>query len=204
VTVTEVIFAVEGYVDVAVAEKLIRLSGRVPRPGPRPGGKTAIDRNLTRWNQQSNRQPFLILRDWDEDDAVVCIPSLLDRLKIDVIVAPSLVFRIPVRSTESWLMADFEAFARYFRIGKHSVPVDVDDLVNPKRTAVDLCRTSPKSIRDGMLPREGSGRSVGAEYASFMADFGQNHWDPVRAATRSPSLQRAIKCIRRMVDEGRW
>lgn len=201
---TEVLYAVEGVTDVPVAEKLIRLVGRVPRLGPVPSGKSQIDKNLDRWNQSSNRQPFLVIRDWDTNDKVECVPALLTKLLTRDLEAPGFAFRIAVRAIESWLMADADSFAEFFVARKSRLPIDPDSLQNPKLALVTVCSRSPARIRTGMLPRPGSGRVVGPEYASLVVEFGRSHWDPERASLRSPSLNRTIGSLRSLVASGAW
>ena len=161
-----------------VAEKLVRLVGRTPRRGPVPAGKARLDANLMRWDQPSNRQPFLVLRDWDDDDGVACVPGLIDKVRGDGPGSRVLAVRIAVRSVESWLLADSEAFSSFFRVRRNTLPPSPDELVDPKGAVLQACSRSPSNIRKGMLPRVGSGRRVGPEYAAFVVEFGRDHWDP--------------------------
>ena len=50
-------------------------------------------------------------------------------------------------------------------------------------------------IRDDMVPREGSGRSIGPAYVSRIIEFALSHWRPAEASHRSESLRRAIACL---------
>ena len=80
-----------------------------------------------------------------------------------------------------------------------------DDLDNPKRDLVDLCRRSRRSeVKDAMVPRSVGGRLVGPEYASRIISFVQRAWDPEGAARRSPSLRKPMASLRAFVDRGVW
>ena len=201
---SEVIYAVEGATDVPVAEKLVRMVGRIPRRGPIPAGKGRLDINLPRWNVPSNRQPFLVLRDWDANDGVACVPALLDKLRGEAAGSPGLAVRIAVRSVESWLLADSEAFSTFFRVRRDLLPTEPDEIADPKGVVLQLCSRSPSNIRRGMLPRSGSGRRVGPEYAAFVIEFGRQHWDPSRARGNSPSLNRSIARLEALIADQVW
>ena len=132
-----------------VAEKLVRMVGRIPRRGPIPAGKGRLDINLPRWNVPSNRQPFLVLRDWDSNDGVACVPALLDKLRGEAAGSPGLAVRIAVRSVESWLLADSEAFSTFFRVRRDLLPTEPDEIADPKGVVLQLCSRSPSNIRRG-------------------------------------------------------
>ena len=51
-----------------------------------------------------------------------------------------------------------------------------------------------------MVPRDGSGRSVGPAYASRMIEYVEGFWRPEVAAHRADSLRRAIACVVRLVS----
>ncbi len=78
------------------------------------GGKSKLDVAISRWNQPSNKVPFLVLRDWDVNDGPNCVPEHVEALLGTSAGTPRLALRIPVRATESWLLADAEAFQAFF------------------------------------------------------------------------------------------
>jgi hypothetical protein len=199
----EVIYAVEGATDEPIAEALIRMVGHTPRKGPPPKGKTALDRGLARWNRSSNRQPMLVLRDWDRDDGN-CAPELLARLMPDGLRTATLAVRIPVRSIESWLLADIQGFSKYFRVDERLLPSDPDELENPKSVLIRVCAKAPAQIRNAMQPRQGSGRAVGPEYTALVTEFGSRHWDGARARENSPSLHRSLCRLEELTARGLW
>ena len=80
---------------------------------------------------------------------------------------------------------------------------DPEALDNPKRQIVNLAsRSNHPAIRRDMIPREGSGRSVGPGYESKVIEYAQMKWRPVVAAKRSDSLRRAMACLDRLVGAG--
>jgi hypothetical protein len=107
--------------------------------------------------------------------------------------------RIVVRSAEAWLLADADAIADYFKISANRVPRSPEELVNPKRAFVDLCRRSRSgSIRAAMVPSAKGGRSQGPEYAVLIRQFAADTWEPSRAAVNAPSLRRAQDALVRL------
>lgn len=69
---------------------------------------------------------------------------------------------------------------------------------------VNLGRRSRKrAIRKDMVPRHGSGRTVGPAYASRLIEFVSTEWRPAVAAERSDSLKRAIRCLQELLASGR-
>lgn len=184
-------YAVEGRTDQPIAEKLLRTSGLNPDRPLIADGKANLDQKLPGLNRSAGQLAWLIIRDLDRDDLNSCVPDL--RLKL--LNGPAnagMCFRLAVRSSEAWLMADYESFTKFFAIRKQ-VPSDVDTLDDPKRVLTNLCRKSRRrKIREGVPPRLGSGRRVGPEYVAIMQDFIQRAWCPDRARQRSPSLERAL------------
>ena len=91
------------------------------------------------------------------------------------------------------MLADHQAFAHYFAIGRR-LPHRVDELDDPKQHLIDLCRRSrSKDIREGVPPRPGSGRRVGPEYVAIIREYALSSWSPDRARNQSPSLERALE-----------
>jgi hypothetical protein len=196
-------FGVEGATDVPVAEALIRYVGREPLRTYVGGGKSKLDSRIRRWTKSSNQAPFLVLRDWDRDDPGSCVVEFLDELMERWSCPARVAVRVPVRSVESWLMADHEAFASYFATSVG--PASPDQLADPKGTLVEACRRSRSSaIRDDMVPRGGSGRRVGELYEARVIEFGRRHWRPSAASLNSPSLARTIVRLEALVRRRVW
>lgn len=187
--------AVEGRIDAAVAERLLRVAelpvGRVWNVG----GKTKLDPKLPGYNRAASHSPWLVLRDLDHDDENECVPSL--RLRLLGGEPPSgMCFRLAVREVEAWFMADRNNCATFFDVPSSLVAAEVESLDDPKQALVNLSRRSRKrAIREGMAPRPRSGRRVGPEYTALVREFGRDIWDPCAARKNSQSLDRALRCL---------
>jgi hypothetical protein len=74
----------------------------------------------------------------------------------------------------------------------------VDEVV--LRRPVDLAaRSRRRAIREDMVPRSGSGRSVGQAYASRLIEFVDGYWRPEMAANNSDSLRRCCERLDEIV-----
>jgi len=158
------------------------------------GGCHGLDAEIPKFLQMTRSHAVCILRDLDSE---VCAPSLLKRLGADKAADPSnLVFRVPVRQIEAWLLADAESFSRHFKISKAMIPACPDDLDDAKEGVLRLIRRSNSpTMKEAMLPREGYSNRTGPEYASALKDFVIKVWSPDRARARSPSLDRSLKAF---------
>ena len=198
---TLVYVAVEGRTDAPIAERMVGLVGLEPITVIEAGGKSKLDPRIPHLNQSGANLNWLILRDLDHD--APC-PSELIRSLVSR-TSPRVSLRVPVRTVESWVLADAEGFAQEFSIDRGLLPERPDDLDHPKSHLVDMCRRSrqPK-IRQAMAPRPNSMRKVGPEYANRLTAFARRTWNPERAARRSPSLGRALDALTRLVSNGVW
>jgi hypothetical protein len=191
--------AVEGIVDETVARTLISFAGGSPGRVHGKQGKPFLQRRIGGYNAAAEHAPWMVLIDLDNDH--VCAPPLracwLPQL------APRLCFRVAVRAVEAWLLADAERIATFLHVARGKVPTDPEILDNPKATMVALARSSRRSdVREDMVPREGSGRPVGAAYSSRLIEFASSSWRPGIAAKRAESLRRAIDCLKRLCEDG--
>lgn len=195
---SEVSYAVEGWADEPVAERIITKAGHQPRRILTADGKARLDAKIPGYNRSAQHRLWLVMRDLDHDDAATC-PADLRRGLVGGDVSPGLALRFAVRSVESWLMADVDGFSQFFGLHVSRVPREPDALPDPKHALVDTCRRSrSRAIREGVVPRPGSGRRVGPEYTATIREFVGQAWDIDRAETESPSLARAIADVERI------
>ena len=188
--------AVEGLVDEAVVQRLIRHVGGVPGAVYGKEGKELLRRKVAGYDNAARNAPWIVLVDLDRDHA--CAPPLVKDWLPNA--APQLCFRVAVRAVEAWLLADRERLAAFLKIRANSVSQQPETLDDPKRALVDLARSSRRrAIRDEMVPRAGSGRPVGPAYTSRVIEYARNHWRPDVAASRADSLRRAIECLTRLI-----
>lgn len=192
--------AVEGLVDEAVLRRLISQVGADAGTIHNKGGKGRLLQQIHAYNHAARFRPWVILLDLDRD--ADCAPSYLRQLPEP---SPHLCLRIAVRAVEAWLLADREHFSSFFAVPAGRIPSGPDDLNDPKRSLVDLARYSRrKDIRQDLVPRPESGRSVGPAYSSrlleFIRDSGSG-WRPDAGAERSQSLRRCLRHLERLAGE---
>lgn len=192
--------AVEGDLDEAVVRRLVEHVGA--RPGPVHGrnGKAHLRQRLGGYNQAAHLSPWLVLVDLDHD--AECAPPL--RTSWLPNPAPYMCFRIAVRMVEGWLLADRERLSRFLSVHASQVPLNPEAVDDPKQSMVELARQSRRrEIREDMVPRQATGRSVGPAYTSRLIEFVTvplGGWRPDVAAKASDSLERCLRCLRQMVQ----
>lgn len=151
-----------------------------------------IKKRINNYNIAAERMPFFILTDLDSD---VCAPSKI-RLWLDRPIHNNLIFRIAVRQIESWLIADYKNFEKYFQIKPGNIPFDVDNIDNPKSELIKIIKKSKnRTIINDMVPRENSTAKIGPNYNNRINEFVKNYWDSELACNHSGSLYRAIQSI---------
>jgi hypothetical protein len=185
--------AVEGIADEAVARRVVQSVGLDLGRVHGKLGKHALDRGLKGYNSAARFAPWLVLRDLDHD--ADCAPELCAQLVPSK--SSQLALRVPVRSVESWLLADREAIAKYLGVQLVAAPSSPEDLNRPKRSLVDLARKSRRGdVRRDMVPAEGISCEVGPAYAARLIEFALGLWRPEVAAQRSDSLARCLRALR--------
>jgi hypothetical protein len=182
--------ATEGIVDEAVVRRMILEVGAQPGPVYGKNGKRHLRERITGYNNAARFSPWIVLLDLDHDAG--CAPPLRSHWLPKP--APFMCLRIAVRQVEAWLLADRENIAKFLAVAASRVPRHVETMTNAKEAMVDLARRSRRrDIREDMMPRSGSGRSVGPTYASRLIEFAQGMWNPQEAARPSDSLRRSMK-----------
>ena len=132
--------------------------------------------------------PILLLTDLDQHP---CPSGLMDDW-LDIEAHANLVFRVAVREVESWLLADREGFADFLGIDVVNIPLQPDQVADPKRSLVNLARRSrSRMLRESIVPRRGSTAVQGPDYNGCIGEFVRNEWNPDAATHCSPSLGRA-------------
>ena len=191
--------AVEGDVDEAVLRRLVEHVGATPGPVHGRNGKHHLRQRLDGYNQAACLSPWVVLVDLNHD--ADCAPPL--RVSWLPNLAPYMCFRVAVRMGEAWLLADRERLASFLSIRVPQVPLDPEAVDDPKHTMVELAKLSRRrEIREDMVPRPGSGRTVGPAYTSRLIEFvvsGAAGWRPDVAAKSSDSLGRCLRCLRWLV-----
>lgn len=150
-----------------------------------------IAKRIGAFNHAARGGPWIVLADLDSNP---CAPGLIGRWLPNG-PHPNLILRIAVREVEAWLLADAAAFAQTLGIPAHLVPLQPENLPDPKRTLVDTCRRSRRSeLKRDVLPRHPSD-AQGPGYNSRIGQFVQSAWRPEAARAAAPSLDRAMRAI---------
>jgi hypothetical protein len=192
--------AVEGPTDEAAVRRLISHVGATPGTMYGKKGKPHLQQNIRRYNEAARYRPWVVVVDLDHD--ADCAPSL--RAEWLPSIAPTLCFRIAVRAIETWFLADRQRMAHFLSIPMSNIPHEPEAVDDPKTLLVNLARRSRRrAIREDIVPRPESGRSVGPAYTSRLIEFAESRtigWRPEVAATSSYSLRRCLSCLERLVN----
>jgi hypothetical protein len=184
---------VEGLMDEAAANSIIKMAGHTPGTCFGKKGYTKIQAKVRGFNQTSVGAIYLVLIDF-MDTGLDCPAEVVSQWV--PYRQPNLLFRIVVRELESWLLADKENLADFLNVGVTKIPTDPERLKDPKLTLVNLARSSrSRSIREALVPDPGSATAKeGRLYTSEMIRFIQERWDIANARGNSESLNKC--CIR--------
>ncbi|HBF32571.1 hypothetical protein [Rhizobium sp.] len=156
------------------------------------GGFGYLKSKLSNFVQMSRNSPVLLLTDLDNDQ---CGPSL-KRKWFGSLEQPALFFfRVAVRETEAWLLADSRALSVYLGVSEASIPRNPETLADPKRELVTIARKAKKELRQDIVPERGSKSIQGIGYNRALCPFVERHWDIRSAAKNSDSLNRACRRI---------
>lgn len=194
------LIVVEGKLEEPVSLKLLKSLGLDPPPNPpvNKRGNEAFWADAHRYNDAAKRGPVLALVDLEA--TTDCPPTVL-RTNLAVERHPDYILRIMVRMVESWLLGDRDNLSRFLQISAALFPDNPDAESSPKLTLVNLARRSrSRAIREDLVPAKGAAGIVGNNYTSQLAQFVQDHWQPLEAQRRSESLRRAIKAIQKTCE----
>jgi len=166
---------VEGITDEPVAKMLLKHVGLEVGISYGRKGKAYVLGHVPVYNKAAHFAPWFVLVDLDMDtqcpaEAIVLwLPEPANGMR----------FRIAVRAVEAWLLADRESMASFLSVSLSKIPHQIDLDPNPKQTLINIARTSSnRSVRDDIVPREGSGAKFGPLYVSRLANFAEKHWKP--------------------------
>jgi len=135
----------------------------------------------------------------DLDNEYECAPSLIQDWLPPGKQMNNFLFRIAVHEIESWLLADRDCFASYFSISRELVPLEPDNQVDPKHTIISLAKRSRKrEIKEDIIPIDDYA-SMGPGYNIQFQYFIKNIWNIDSARKNSPSLDKAIKSLEKLI-----
>lgn len=156
----------------------------------RKGGVGYLRSSFSKFCQMANRDYVLLLADLDRGQ---CAPSLIAGWLGGHAAPEKLLFRVPVREIEAWLLADRVGIANLFEVSEASLPPNPDDLLDPKQTLLHAARRATRGIRSDLLRTRGTVSSQGLGYNRVLTRFVEDGWNPDRARLNSPSLDRTLE-----------
>ena len=186
--------AVEDVLTEALLRTMLNRSGRQFAVGScfRRSGFGYLKNKINGFNNAARGIPFLIVTDLDQTEC----PPVLMREWLPGKKHDNLLFRIAVRSVESWLLADRSAFGAFLGIKEKLIPTKPDELDKPKRHLIELAaRSRKRELREAIISAQGSTAKIGPDYNGRLIYFVQNHWNVNEAIKYSPSLNRTFKAI---------
>jgi len=186
---------VEDTLSETVFAKLLEHSGKPYVLGAcyRKGGFGYIKKNISGFNRAARGRPFFVLTDLDQYE---CAPDLIREWLQEPMTA-NFVFRVAVREVEAWLLADRDGIADFLGVSVQSIPLDAEDIDDPKLLIIQLGRTSRRrDIRADIAPPTGSTAKQGPDYNARLQSFVMTTWSVDAACSRSDSLFRAVRRLR--------
>ncbi len=158
----------------------------------RKNGFGYLRSRMTSWRQMANHQFVFVLTDLD--DAHCPVSLLADWLGPEKMLPEKMLLRIAVREIESWILADHEGMRKLIG-ARGKLPPLPDELADPKQHFLKLAKMAPRNIREDLLLVKGSIVRQGLGYNNILVNWVRDEWEPSRAATRSPSLERARESL---------
>jgi hypothetical protein len=187
--------AVEGDLDEAILRRIAHSAGFSVGSVYGRKGKSLLLKSLSGYNNAARFSPWIVLIDLDcsYDCAPIALKNWLPE------PAEKMFCRIAVRAIEAWLLADREQIGSMLSIPSQRISADPDSLQDPKRHLI-LAGTSRRAeVRASIVPRKGSGRTVGPLYNATLIEFvTSGDWRIDQAKNNSSSLARTIDRLREL------
>jgi hypothetical protein len=137
----------------------------------------------------AQREPVLVLTDLDR---IACPPTLLQSWSKGEQLPENLLLRVVVREAEAWVLADREGAADLLGISANRIPLNPEEIDDPKQFLLNLARTARREVRSELMAPSKAVASQGLGYNRILSDFIEMHWNLEVAAERSASLHRAM------------
>lgn len=181
---------VEGITDEAMARRLATAAGHQLGACYGKKGYPWIEQHAESFNGLASSIPILTLLDF-MDIGLPCPPEVVRRWLPNL--HPHMIFRVVVRELESWLLADREGIANFFRLALEKIPQTSEILPDPKQSLVNLARRArSSSVRSALVPQPGTTAQVGRLYTSEISRFIQEYWNLDQARLNAQSLHRCL------------
>ena len=183
--------ATEDALSEAVGKKMIEAEiGNIVVQPLRRNGSGYLRSKMRDFAEISERNVVFLLTDLDN---VNCAPQMKKDWFQAIVQPDTFLFRIAVRETESWLMADRAHFSDFLGVTQNLLPRDPETLADPKAALVNIARKSKREIRSDLVPGRGVRAKQGIGYNEVLCDFVERIWDCRRASHNSDSLRRACQ-----------
>jgi len=184
--------ATEDSLSEAVVERLVQEENQRMQITIRMGkkGNSYLHKKFLSFNEMSRSIPVLLFTDLDR---IECPMALIEDWRGKSVLEGMLLFRIAVRETETWLLADRDGFSEFSGVPAHRIPLQPESLNDPKEVLINLIRrySKKRAIKADILPERGSTAKVGLAYNQALCGFVQGLWSLERAAQSADSLNRA-------------
>jgi len=187
----EIALVVEDVLSLVLMEKVLAHTERgysVLRPLVERGVGN-IRKSVTKYVNASRALPHVVLTDLDQ---IRCAPLLREQWGVTDL-PKNMLFRVAVRESEAWVLADRVGFAGFAGIPVNKVPAAPEILADPKQELVNLVRRSRnKRLAAELVPAQGSAVSIGPLYNERLSQFVRETWSMEAAMANSPSLARTV------------
>lgn len=191
--------ATEDELSEAVAVRLVNLAFGEGRVGTLLGrkGNGYLIKKLSSFRQMANREPVLILTDLDDTN---CAPALLNKWLNGQALPENLLLRVAMRETEAWLLADRDGVANLLGISPNKIPLDPENLPEPKRFLLKLAHNAKREVRSELIVAKGAVASQGLGYNRLLSTFVASDWKLDDAVTRSVSLAKTVVRLQQLAQ----
>lgn len=134
--------------------------------------------------------PHVIMTDLDRYPCVMALRTNWRALHLP----SSVLFRVAVRETEAWLLADREGLSQFLQIDLKKIPAMPEMENDPKQLLINLARRSRRRrLCEELVPEPGSVAPIGPYYNERLSQFVCETWDPEAARIIAPSLDRTLR-----------
>lgn len=187
-----VYIATEDPLSEAVAERLIQEENQGMQISVSMGrkGNGYLHKNFASFNKLARSCPVMLFTDLDRME---CPLALIEDWRGKSVLQENMLFRVVVRETEAWLLADRKGFAEFSGIPVDRISLQPELLDDPKKFLLDLVRrySRKRAFKADILPERGSTAKVGLRYNQTLCRFVQETWSIDKASLVAESLNRA-------------
>lgn len=155
---------------------------------------------LNNFNKLAERHTMLVVTDLDnKKDHNTYVLELKKRIQKP---HGNLIFSIPVREIESWLLADREGLSEFLSVSKDKITRQPESLLDPKDEIINIAKSCKnKEARVGIPPQKNVINKMGISYNRMLASYISNNWSVERAIDNSSSLRLTYELLEKIRDQ---